>query len=539
MRIDIKTKIKEELKKVVCEFKKEVDFDILPTEREEFGDFYTNVAFRLSDKENPPQKIAENIKKKITENLKGIIKKIEIKNGFINFFIDEKIYRDNILKIIEGQENYLKQDIGKGKKVIIEFISANPTGPLTIAHGRQAAYGESLSRILKFSGFDVTKEYYINDAGRQMKLLGESLKARYFQLKGIDYPLPEDGYVGEYLIEIARRIKNVDENDENFFTNFAYTEILNDIKNDLENFGVSFDSWVRESEFIEKKEVEKVIEFLKEKGLIYEKDGSVWFKSSVFGDDKDRVVIKKDGSFTYLATDLAYHKYKIERGYQIIINIVGPDHHGYIPRLKAAVASFGFNLENFIVLIVQLTTLYRGKEKLSMSTRKGQFITLKELINEIGPDASKFFFLFRKIDSHLDFDIEIAKKQSTENPVYYLQYAYVRLKHLIEFGKEKGYTEEKPEKYIDLLNKEEEIEIMRKMWKFNDIIKGVVETYGIHLLADYLLDISKSFHSYYQKYRIVSDEKEISYARLSLIKSLLIIFELSLKLLNISLPEKM
>jgi arginyl-tRNA synthetase len=539
MRIDIKTKIKEELKKVVCEFKKEVDFDILPTEREEFGDFYTNVAFRLSDKENPPQKIAENIKKKITENLKGIIKKIEIKNGFINFFIDEKIYRDNVLKIIEGRENYLKQDIGKGKKVIIEFISANPTGPLTIAHGRQAAYGESLSRILKFSGFDVTKEYYINDAGRQMKLLGESLKARYFQLKGIDYPLPEDGYVGEYLIEIARKIKNVDENDEKFFTNFAYTEILNDIKNDLENFGVSFDSWVRESEFIEKKEVEKVIEFLKEKGLIYEKDGSVWFKSSVFGDDKDRVVIKKDGSFTYLATDLAYHKYKIERGYQIIINIVGPDHHGYIPRLKAAVASFGFNLENFIVLIVQLTTLYRGKEKLSMSTRKGQFITLKELINEIGPDASKFFFLFRKIDSHLDFDIEIAKKQSTENPVYYLQYAYVRLKHLMEFGKEKGYTEEKPEKYIDLLNKEEEIEIMKKMWKFNDIIKGVVETYGIHLLADYLLDISKSFHSYYQKYRIVSDEKELSYARLSLIKSLLIIFELSLKLLSISLPEKM
>ena len=539
MKIDIKRKIEEELKKVVCEFKKDVDFDILPTEREKFGDFYTNIAFKLSDKENPPQKIADIIKEKISGSLKGIIKKIETKNGFINFFIDEKIYKENVLKIIEEKENYLREDIGNGKKVIIEFVSANPTGPLTIAHGRQAAYGESLSRVLKFSGFDVTKEYYINNAGRQMKLLGESLKARYFQLKGIDYPLPEDGYVGEYLIEIARRIKNVDENDENFFTNFAYTEILNDIKNDLENFGVSFDSWVKESDFIEKKDVERVIEFLKEKGLIYEKDGSVWFKSSFFGDDKDRVLIKKDGSFTYLATDLAYHKYKIERGYQVIINIVGPDHHGYIPRLKAAVASLGFNLENFIVLIVQLTTLYRGKEKLSMSTRKGQFITLKELINEIGSDASKFFFLFRKIDSHLDFDIEIAKKHSTENPVYYLQYAYVRLRHLIEFGKEKGYIEEKPEKYIDLLNKEEEIEIMRKMWKFNDIIKGVVETYGIHLLAEYLLDISKSFHSYYQKYRIVSEEKEISYARLSLIKSLLIIFELSLKLLNISLPERM
>jgi len=539
MRVDIKKKIEEELKKVVNEFKKKVNFDILSPEKEEFGDFYTNIAFRLSDKENPPQKIAEIIKEKITENLKGIIKKIETKNGFINFFIDEKIYKENILKIIEIQENYLKQDIGKGKKVIIEFVSANPTGPLTIAHGRQAAYGESLSRVLKFAGFAVTKEYYINDAGRQMKLLGESLKARFLQLKGIDYPLPEDGYVGEYLIEIAKKIERVDEEDNNFFIKFASSEILNDIKKDLENFGVSFDSWIRESEFIEKKEVEKVIEFLKEKGLIYEKDGSLCFKSSLFGDDKDRVIVKKDGSFTYLATDLAYHKYKIERGYQIIINIVGPDHHGYIPRLKAGVASLGFDLENFIVLIVQLTTLYRGREKLSMSTRKGQFITLKELIKEIGPDASKFFFLFRKIDSHLDFDIEIAKKQSSENPVYYLQYAYVRLKHLIEFGREKGYIVEKPEKYIDLLDKEEEIEIMKKIWKFNDIIKSVVETYGIHLLAEYLLDISKSFHSYYQKYRIVSDEKEISYARLTLIKSLLIIFELSLKLLNISLPERM
>ena len=539
MKIDIKRKIKEELEKIASEFKIKVDFDILPTEKEEFGDLYTNIAFRLSDKKNPPQKIAEIIKEKITENLKEIIKKIEIRNGFINFFIDEKVYRENVLKIIEEGENYLKQNIGEGKKVIIEFVSANPTGPLTIAHGRQAAYGESLSRVLKFTGFDVCKEYYINDAGRQMKLLGESLKARYLQLKGINYPLPEDGYLGEYLIEIAKKIEKVDEGDNNFFINFAYSEILNDIKKDLENFGVSFDSWIRESEFIEKKEIEKVIEFLKEKGLIYEKEGSLWFKSSAFGDDKDRVIIKRDGSFTYLATDLAYHKYKIERGYHIIINIVGPDHHGYVPRLKAAVASFGFNLENFIILIVQLTTLYRGKEKLLMSTRKAQFITLKELINEIGPDASKFFFLFRKIDSHLDFDIEIAKKQSTENPVYYLQYAYVRLKHLIEFGKEKGYIVVKPEKYINLLDKEEEIEIMRKIWKFNDVIKGVVETYGIHLLAEYLLNLSKSFHSYYQKYRIVSDEKEISYARLTLINSLLIIFELSLNLLNISLPEKM
>ncbi|HOK55709.1 MAG TPA: arginine--tRNA ligase [bacterium] len=538
MRIDVKSTIENTLKKSIIDFKKDVNFDVLPVEKEEFGDFYTNISFRLADKENSPQKIAEVIKEKIYPDLKGIIKKIEVKNGFINFFIDEDIYRQHILKICQNQKEYLKENIGNGKKVLIEFVSANPTGPLTIAHGRQAAYGESLSRILKFCNFDVTKEYYINDAGRQMELLGESLKARYYQLKGVDYPVPEEGYLGEYLIDIARKIKET-KDDKKFFTEFAENEILKDIKNDLKNFGVSFDNWVRESQFIKNKEVENVLNILKEKNLIYEKDGSLWFKSTYFGDDKDRVVVKSDGSYTYLATDIAYHKFKIDRGFEFLINIVGPDHHGYIPRLKASVASLGFNPDNLSVLIVQLTTLYRGKEKLSMSTRKGQFITLKELVNEIGPDASKFFFLFRKIDSHLDFDLEVAKKKSNENPIYYLQYAYVRLKHLIEFGKEKGYKIDNFIPEIDLLNKEEEIEIMKKIWKFNDVIRSVVKTYGVHLLAEYLLDVSKLFHSYYQKYRIVGGEKDLTYARLFLVKSLLIIFELSLNLLNVSLPERM
>ncbi|MCM8818726.1 MAG: arginine--tRNA ligase, partial [Candidatus Omnitrophica bacterium] len=336
MKLDIKKKIKEILKNSIKNLQKEVVFDVLPTEKEEFGDFYTNIAFRLSDKENLPQKIAEKIKEQIEPLLKHIVKKIEIKNGFINFYIDEDIYREHILKIFQLGINYLKQDIGKNKKVLVEFVSANPTGPLTIAHGRQSAYGESLSRILKFSNFDVTKEYYINDSGRQMELLGESLKARYYQIKGLPYEIPEDGYMGEYLIDIAKKIKDVKE-EKDFFIKFAETEILNDIKNDLKNFGVSFDNWVRESEFINKKDVENVLNFLKEKNLIYQKDGSWWFKSSLFGDDKDRVVIKSDGSYTYLATDIAYHKYKIDRGYQILINIVGPDHHGYIPRLKSGV----------------------------------------------------------------------------------------------------------------------------------------------------------------------------------------------------------
>ncbi|MCM8767124.1 MAG: arginine--tRNA ligase [Candidatus Omnitrophica bacterium] len=538
MRSDVKDKIEKTLKKIIKDFKKDVDFVVLPSEKEEFGDFYTNISFKLADKENPPQKLAEIIKQKISSDLKGIIKKIETKNGFINFFIDEDIYRENILKIFQNGKEYLKENIGNGKKILIEFVSANPTGPLTIAHGRQAAYGESLSRILKFSNFDVTKEYYINDAGRQMELLGESLKARYYQLKGIEYEIPEDGYFGDYLIDIAKKIKEV-KDDKNFFIEFAFNEILQDIKKDLKSFGVSFDNWVKESEFIKNKEVENVLNILKNKNLIYEKEGSLWFKTTVFGDDKDRVVVKKDKTYTYLATDIAYHKYKIERNFEVIINIVGPDHHGYIPRLKASVTSLGFNPNNFIVLIVQLTTLYRGKEKLRMSTRKGQFITLRQLIDEIGADATKFFFLFRKIDSHLDFDIEVAKKQSSENPVYYLQYAYVRLKHVIEFAKEKGYEFEGEQFQIDLLNNEEEIELMKRIWKFNEIINNVVKTYGVHLLAEYLLDISKLFHSYYQKYRIVGDEKELTYARLVLIKSLLVVFELSLNLLNISLPERM
>ncbi|MCM8772692.1 MAG: arginine--tRNA ligase [Candidatus Omnitrophica bacterium] len=538
MKIDVKEKIKSSIEEFLKEYKKNVQFDILPTEKEEFGDFYSNIALRLSDKDNPPNLIAEKIKEKISPLLSGIIKKIEIKNGFINFFIDENIYKEHLLKILKNGKGYLEENIGNGKKVLIEFVSANPTGPLTIAHGRQAAYGEALSRILKFAGYNVTKEYYINDAGRQMELLGESLKARYYQLKGMNYDIPEDGYHGEYLIDIAKEIKEI-RDDKKFFIEFAKSKILEGIKNDLEKFGVYFDNWVSESWFIEKGNVENILNFLKEKNLLYEKDGSLWFKSSLFGDDKDRVVVKKDGFYTYLATDIAYHKYKIERGYEILINIVGPDHHGYIPRLKSAVSSLGFNIENFIVLIVQLTTIYRGKEKISMSTRKGQFITLRQLIDEIGADASKFFFIFRKIDSHLDFDIEIAKKQSSENPVYYLQYAYVRMKHLIEYGKEKGYDLEKIKPSLDLLEKNEELDLIKKLWRFNDVIKSVVNTYGVHLLCEYLLDISKIFHSYYQKYRIVGEKQELTYARLALIKSLLTVFELSLFLLNISLPERM
>lgn len=510
----------------------EKDVVVLPTQKEEFGEFYTNIAFRLKDRFPSPKDAAEYLKTKILERNPRFIERIEVKNGFLNFFLSNDFYLSLISEISAGDISPLKP-APVNRKVLIEFVSANPTGPLTIAHGRQAAFGEALARILKYAGCDVVKEYYINNAGRQIKLLGDSLKARYLQLKGIEYPIPEGGYEGDYLIDIARNVP-----DENIdFAEFAADFILKDIKEDLKRFGVNFDRWVSEIEFFKKGTVDKLLKEFEEKGLIYSREGSKWFKSSVYGDEKDRVVVKSDGSYTYLASDIAYHKDKIDRGYDTLINIVGPDHHGYIPRLKAVVETLGFNPENLHFIIVQLTTLYRGKEKLSMSTRKGQFISLKQLMEEVGSDASKFFFIFRKADSHLDFDLDLAKKQSTENPVYYLQYAYVRMKHIIEFAKERGIEPESPD--LSSLKEQEEISLIKYIARFPDTIEAVISSYGVHLLAEYLLDIAKLFHSYYHRHRVVSEDKDISSARLVLIKSLLNVFSLSLNLLNISLPERM
>ncbi|MCM8762686.1 MAG: arginine--tRNA ligase [Candidatus Omnitrophica bacterium] len=510
----------------------EKDIVVLPTLKEEFGEFYTNIAFRMKNKFPSPMEAAEYIKTNILKLNPPCIKKIEVKNGFLNFFLSDEFYLKLISEIANGNTSSLKPP-PVNKKFLIEFVSANPTGPLTIAHGRQAAFGEALARILKYAGADVTKEYYINNAGRQIKLLGESLRARYLQLKGIDCPIPESGYEGEYLIEIAKKVpcKDID------FESFAAENILDDIREDLKKFGVSFDRWVSELEFFRTGMVDKLLKHLEEKGFIYSAEGSKWFKSSLCGDEKDRVVVKSDGSYTYLASDIAYHKDKIERGYDLLVNIVGPDHHGYIPRLKAVAEVLGFNPENLNFIIVQLTTLYRGKEKLSMSTRKGQFISLKQLMDEVGPDASKFFFIFRKADSHLDFDLELAKKQSIENPIYYLQYAYVRMKHIIEFAKEKGMETGSAD--LSLLKEQEELSLTKYISKFPDTIEAVVKSYGIHLLAEYLLDIAKLFHSYYHKHRVVSEDKKLSSARLVLTHALLTVFSLSLNLLNISLPERM
>ncbi|MBN1445377.1 MAG: arginine--tRNA ligase [Candidatus Omnitrophica bacterium] len=535
-----KQKIRDVIKKALADTpypeKLKEEILVLPAAREEFGDFYTNFAFKMVDSQNPsPQTAALYLKEKILSSAPDFIEKVEVKNGFVNFFLKRGVYLRMLSEISSGKSEIVNPFPAMGKKVLIEFVSSNPTGPLTVAHGRQAAFGESLARILKHAGFEVTKEYYLNDGGRQIKLLGESLRARYFRLKGEECAIPDEGYEGEYLIDIAKEVK-----DENIsFGKFAADYIMAGIKKDLAEFNVNFDRWVKESDFLTGGMVEELLKILEGRGLVYSSEGATWFKSSAYGDEKDRVVIKSDGSYTYLAPDMAYHRDKIDRGYDMLVNIVGPDHHGYIPRIKAIVESFGFNPERLKFIIVQLTTLYRGKEKLSMSTRKGQFVSLRQLMDEVGPDASKFFFIFRKAESHLDFDLELAKKKSVENPVYYLQYAYVRMKHILKFAGENGIDVMNLNPDMALLKEPEELSIARKLAFFPDTVESVVNTFGVHLLAEYLLELAKIFHSYYHKHRVVTENRELTAARIVLVSALLQVFSKALELLNISLPDEM
>lgn len=534
---ELKTKLTQILSTAGVDFE---NFTVFSSAKKEFGDFSTNLAFKVKKTaiEITVEKLVDLIQNDtwIQENFE----KVEEKNGFINFFLKDASIHAVINEILSKKQSYGRSESEKGT-VLIEFVSANPTGPLTIAHGRQAAFGESLSRILSFQGYKVTKEYYINDCGRQMELLGKSLKCHYLKKRGIDSEIPEDGYLGQYLKEIADKIPEGHENEDDlFFENFAKDEILKMIKDDLEKFGVRFDRWFSESDLRKKGKVECTINTLKEKGLVYEKDGALWFKSSLYGDDKDRVLRKKDMSYTYLAPDIAYHQDKIKRGYDMLINLWGPDHAGYVARIKAAVSVLGFSPEKLKIIIVQLTTLYRGKEKISMSTRKGQFITLRQLVDEVGPDAAKFFFLFRKADSHLDFDLELAKKQTEENPIYYIQYAYVRAKHIIAFAREKGIKESDiTNADLSLLKEDLEIEILKKLKKFPIIVEQAAKNLEVSKISHYTLDIVRSFHSYYQKFRVVDENFKLSCSRLALVLSFMTVMELNLELLNISKPEKM
>ncbi len=526
---------------------------------EALGDLSTPIAMSLSKLlRKQPQKIAEEIIANIRE--RGDFEKIEVAGpGFINFtFKKEALYRSLSGMLREGENHITAKDIGKGRKILLEFVSANPTGPLHLGHGRGAALGAALANLLSAAGFRVTKEYYINDAGRQMALLGESVFAKYQELFGISRSLPEDGYRGAYVEDIAKKIaENVADRyrgleyvhpQSDFFSEYACKQMLDLIKSDLEAFGVTFDTWQSEKELYDKHEVEQAIEYLRGRGFIYEHEGATWFKATEFGDEKDRVIIKNDGKYTYFASDIAYHKKKVDGGYDELIDIWGADHHGYIPRVKAALESLGYDKEKLKVLLVQMVSLLRGGKPVQMSKRAGEFITLRDVMEEVGADTTKFMFLTRKADRHLDFDLEVAKAASAENPVYYVQYAYARINSILRHAAEKSLSISTPEAPdgsvsadVDLspLEEPEEQRLIKKILLYPGVFEAAVYAREPHRITFYLQELAGLFHPYYNKHRIVTEDGRLTLARLALSMAARRVLKDGLHVLGVAAPERM
>jgi arginyl-tRNA synthetase len=522
-----------------------------PPKQREFGDLATNVAMLWAQRaKKPPRVIAEMILKNI-EDPHGLLARKEIAGpGFLNFTFSSQFYYQRLREFAEEKEGNL--DIGRGRKVQVEFASVNPTGPLHVGHGRVAVIGDVLARLHEAVGFDVEREYYVNDAGKQMENLGRSLYARYQELLGMPYEFPVDGYPGDYVKELAEAV-----NGENgskfaavsqdaaieFFTRYGGDALLQTIKNQLGEFGIHFDSFFSEKALRERNEVVETIELLRSRGLIYAQDGAEWFRSTEFGDDKDRTVIKSDGELTYFASDIAYHRNKFERKFNKLINVWGADHHGYVPRLKAAMQGLGYDPSILQVVLVQMVQLTRGGEPVRMGKRTGEFVSLEEVLQEVGRDAARFFFLMRKSDSHLDFDLELAKRQSSDNPVFYVQYAHARVCSIFEQARKTGIlagmVRSDPPVTLELLKLGEELELIRQMVQFNDVLEDSVRELEPHRMVFYLLELAGEFHRYYNRFRVISDDLGLSHARLFLVQNVQKTIRRGLEILGVEAPMKM
>lgn len=538
---------------------KEIDFVSIPVimlttpKNPAHGHLSTNIALQLSAIiSDAPSNIAQFIVQEIEKKKPGILDKIEVASpGFINFYFKNDVLYNILPEIITKKSQFGHSNIGQGEKVLVEFVSVNPTGPLHIGHGKCAVVGDSLSKILKAAGYEVSTEYYINDHGKQIDILGESVLVRYRQLLGEDIEFPANGYQGNYIVDLAKEIMNEyqeqfkgknDQDTIHFFKDYAQERILKDIKEDLFSFGVQFDNWFSEQSLYTENKVHPVIERLKKEGFVYLNKGALWFKSTDFGDEKDRVVIRKDGEATYFASDIAYHDDKYKRGFNILIDIWGADHHGYINRMKAAIQALGYTKDSFQVLLVQFVTLLQGGKAVGMSTRGGQFITLKDLLKEVGKDVARYFFLMYSHDSHTEFDLDIAKSQSMDNPVFYIQYAYARICSIIEKGQSKNIIlidQKKEQIDLKLLDKKEELELIKKMAYFKEVIERSALQRKPYLIASYLYELASLFHKYYTEYKVISEDRELSEARLYLIYAVKIVLENALTLLGIQAPEKM
>lgn len=543
--------------------------------RPEWGDLATTVAMTLASAEKrPPYDVAQIILDNLSIHT-AIFDRVEIaRPGFLNMTIKRDLWLEVLSEISAQGQAYGRCDFGQGRRVLVEYVSANPTGPLHVGHGRGAAVGQALSNLLRAAGYDVVTEYYVNDAGRQMKLLGASVYARYLERHGRPVSFPEDGYRGSYIGQVAELIQErlgpalLDlpaEQAEERCRELAAENMLQLIRHDLARFSVTFDSWFSEASLVNTGLVERVLDELRTRGLLFEEEGALWFRSSAFGDDKDRVVRKREGEWTYLASDVAYHRDKLMRGYDLLVDVWGADHHGYIGRMEAAVQAYGHPKERLRVVLVQMVNLLRGGKKVEMSKRAGEFITMREVMDEVGADAAKFFFLMRRSDSHLDFDLDLAKQQSAENPVYYVQYAHARLSSVFRIAEERGIPVPQPhEASLDLLRDPDELSLIRKLSDYPSVVQGSATALEPHRITFYLQELAGLLHTFYYKHRImpvvaegeVADDRfvaaservakpresvtpELTAARLAMMRQVQQVIKNGLGLLGISAPDRM
>lgn len=539
--MSIKQEVQEILKKSLTnlqiDYEKEIEVSI-PKDKNH-GDYSTNIALSLAKslKDNPI-----NIANKIKDNIQSeIISKIEVLSpGFINIFISEQYLLKSINTIIKENTNYGKSNLGQGKKVNIEFVSANPTGILHLGHGRGATYGDNLARIMTFTGYDVTKEYYVNDAGNQMNNLGISIKVRYQNLYNIDATLPEDGYHGQEIIDIAKKIKEEYQDtklneDIPFFKKYGLNILLDKIKKDLDIYRVNFDVFSSEQSLYDRGLVEKVITKLKNDNHCYIEDGALWLKTMDYGDEKNRVLIKSDGNYTYLLPDIAYHCDKIERGFDELIDVLGADHHGYIDRLKASLEMMGKDSGILDIKILQMVRLIKDNEELKLSKRTGKTVTLSEIIEEVGVNATRYLFSSKSLDTQLDFNIDLALKQNSENPVYYIEYANARICSILKKSKNFATNIDK----YQTLESQYIYNILNKLNEFKDIVETSASKKAPHIIANYVYELASLFHTYYNQEKIVTEDIQYTSERINLLKAIQIVINNSLNLIGIIPREEM
>ena len=546
------------------------------------GDFACNIAMMLarSVKMNPRQ-IASLLVENLLED--DFITKVEIAGpGFINFTLSAEMAQEVVKSVMEQGQKYGRSKLGEGRSVQVEFVSANPTGPLHVGHGRGAAYGSVVSSLLLAVGFDVHREYYVNDAGRQMDILATSVWLRYLEACGEKVAFPSNGYKGEYVLSIAKTLKDKHGRSLLKQTSTVYDaipkdepmggdkeehidalidkakdllgpdayknvfdagldQILGEIRKDLADFGTEYDEWFTERSLMESGMVEKAIAELKEAEMLYQQDGAWWFKSTAFGDEKDRVVVRDNGQTTYFASDIAYHLNKFQRGFDKVIDIWGSDHHGYIPRVKASLSAMKQKVDKLEVLLVQFAVLYRGSEKVAMSTRSGQFVTLRELREEVGIDAARFFYVLRSADQHMDFDLELAKSQSNDNPVYYVQYAHARVCSVFRQLSERGLAWDRRigESNLECLTQDHEQALLSMLARYPEVVSSAAMGYTPHSLAHYLMDLARDFHTYYNAHQFIIEDQTLSQARLTLVAAVRQVIANGLLILGVSAPETM